>query len=107
LRKRPCINLALGQADAGLRRPADEPFFEACAQLKRTAEDEVAGHQRVGETVLAEGGVLPAPCIAVVDNVVVQQCRRMDELEGGGHVDDVIELPEFTLVLPAQPTGNT
>ena len=82
-------DLAFAEADAGVGRPADDLLLEAPAQLEGLAEQEVAGDERDGEAVALERRRAPAPRLAAVDDVVVQQRRRVDQLERDRHVDHV------------------
>ena len=83
-------DLALGEADAGLGRPADHVGLEARAEREGAAEEEVAGDERVGEAERAEGRRPAAPRLAAVDDVVVQQRGRVDELERDRRLDGVV-----------------
>jgi len=89
----PLHHLALGEADACVGRPAYDRLLEPPAQLERLAEQEITGHERVGEAVAAERGGAAATRLAAVDDVVVQEGRRMNELERDRdvqHVGDVV-----------------
>ena len=87
-------DLALGQADAGLGRPADDLGLEAGAEREGAAEEEVAGDQRVGEAEGLQRRRPPAARLAAVDDVVVQERGRVDQLERDGGLDGVVAARE-------------
>ena len=89
-------DLALGERDA-LGRPSDHLRLEARAQRERATEEEVAGDERVAQPEHGERGRIAAPHLAAVDDVVVEQRRRVDQLEGHGRFDDVVTTPERTV----------
>jgi hypothetical protein len=74
-------HLALAEVDARLRRPADDGLVETPRHPEGPAEEEVSRHEREGEAVPCErGGAAPAGLTGVED-VVVEERRRMDQLE--------------------------
>src|SRR4029077_13862776 len=91
----PLQHLALGQAHARLGRPAHHVRLEARAQREGAAEEEVARDERVGETEALEGRRLAAPRLAAVDDVVVQQRGRVDQLERDRGLDGVVATGVF------------
>src|SRR5206468_5973668 len=86
----PLHDLALGQADARLGRPADDLGLEARAEREGAAEEEVARDQRVGDAEGADRRGPAAARLAPVDDVVVQEGGGVDQLERDRRLDRIV-----------------
>src|SRR5207244_8737239 len=85
-------DLAFGQRSTRIRRPLHDGFVEFSSELKGFNEKKIAGYQSRVEAEFFVGGLLTSPGLCLVTDIVVEQCRCLNELYRGGYVDDVLRL---------------
>ena len=83
-------DLALGQADTRFRSPTDDLGLEPCAEREGATEEEVSRHQRVGDAEGRDRGRTAPPGLPPVDDVVVEEGGRVDELERHRGLDRIV-----------------
>ena len=85
-------DLALREGRAHLRGQVDDVVVELPADPERSGEQEITGHESLLEAVLEERrGAAPALRAPVVD-VVVDERRAVDQLEGRGDVHRTLDV---------------
>src|SRR4029079_1812827 len=85
-------NFSLSQERAGVGGPLHNGFIELAGEFKSFDKQEISSDQSGLQAEFFVGGLLAPARLRAINNIVVQQSRRVDQLDGCGDVDNILSV---------------